>query len=127
MAFGLQPAEIDVLVEFVVERILAPETSSQRVVRDLVMRMAQDFPQAPALTPVLVLSIAANGLDETLADTTGRPSPAFNLWRMAALVANDVMAMQNNEPDVHLPGQSAGASVADLAAYWLSVDDFFLD
>jgi len=117
IAYLLNPAEIDELGEFVVVRILEKDTCARRVARELVERIAQEHPQAHALTAALLLTIAANGIEETLGagDTA---AAARDVWRMAALLAVDVLAMQRGSAGAH--------SAADLLRYWRKSDDFFL-
>lgn len=120
MVHALQPSEIDLLGEYVLERLLAPGGTARHAVRDLVVHMAQRHPRAQALSPVLVLAIVANGLDETLAETA-RPSGtnASDLWRMATLLATDVMALDHDSSPQH--------SVAALLHHWRDSDGFFLN
>lgn len=120
MNHALQPTEIDLLGEFVLERLLAPGGSARHAVRDLVVHMAQRHPRAQALSPVLVLAIVANGLDETLAESA-RPTgtTASDLWRMATLLATDVMALDHEAPPQH--------NVAALLHHWRESDGYFLN
>ncbi len=118
MAYALQPSEIDLLGEFVLERLLAPGGSARKVTRDLVLHMAKQHPTAQALSPVLVLAIVANGLDETLVDAGSPLGTGTDLWRMATLLATDVMTL---ERDDH-PGHSVG----ELLVHWRESDNFFL-
>jgi hypothetical protein len=119
MVHALLPTEIDLLGEYVLERLLAPGGSARCAVRDLVMHMAREHPHAQALSPVLVLAIVANGLDETLAEVD-RPAgtAAADLWRMATLLATDVMALEQEHAPRH--------SVAELLGHWRGSDGFFL-
>ncbi|MCC5968437.1 MAG: hypothetical protein JJU15_00640 [Pararhodobacter sp.] len=118
MPHALSPAQIDALGEFVLERVMVPGSTPRGAVRDLVFTMAKQCPDTRALAPVLVLAIVANGLDETLNDSASPRSSATGLWRMAALVATDVMAMEGQG--------NGGRSIADLVAYWHTSDGFFL-
>jgi len=118
MVYALQPKEIDLLGEFVLERLLVPGGSARRATRDLVIHMAREHPCAQALSPVLVLAIVANGLDETLAETDGTAGKATDLWRMATLLATDVMALEHDD--------TPRCSVAELLSHWRASDGFFL-
>lgn len=118
MVHALLPMEIDSLGEFVLERLFAPGGSARQTARDLVVHMAQAHPFAQALSPVLVLAIVANGLDETLAEAEGSYSMATDLWRMATLMATDVMALEQDTQPRH--------NVTELLGHWRKSDGFFL-
>lgn len=118
MVHALQPTEIDSLGEFVLERLLAPGGTAREAARDLVLHMAQKHPTAQALSPVLVLAIVANGLDETLVMADGLCATVTDLWRMATLLATDVMALEQ--------GDTSWRSVAELLDHWRERDGFFL-
>lgn len=111
------PAQIDALAEFVVVRILEKGACARRVAGQLVEHLAQQTPQAHALTATLVLTIAANGIEETLGAGGTATASARDVWRMAALLAVDVMAMQN--------ARYGARSAADLLRYWRECDDYF--
>lgn len=114
----LSPAQIDALGEFVVVRILENGACARRVAGQLVEQIAQQHPQAHALTATLVLTIAANGIEETLGAGGTATASAHDVWRMAALLAVDIMAMQSARP--------GSKSAADLLRYWRECDDYFL-
>lgn len=118
MVHALQSTEIDLLGEYVLERLLAPGGTARQAVRDLVTHMAQEYPAAQALSPVLVLAIVANGLEETLADTDLSAGTTSDLWRMATLLATDVMALEHDAPPRR--------SVAELLGHWRDNDGYFL-
>jgi len=118
MVHALQPSEIDLLGEYVLERLLAPGGTARHAVRDLVTHMARKHPAAQALAPVLVLAIVANGLDETLADADRMAGTAADLWRMATLLATDVMALEH--------AACSRRSVSALLTHWQDSDGFFL-
>ena len=118
MSHALPPSEIDHLGEFVLERLMAPGGSARHAVRDLVVHMACHHPGAQALSPVLVLAIVANGLDETLMDPAVPPGTmACDLWRMATLLAADVIALGDDNPP----------RVTALLRHWNESDGFFLN
>jgi len=115
----LQPSDIDSLAEHVLEQLMLPESSARSVVRDLVLRMAQQFPCAPALYPVLVLAIVAHGLDEMFDGSPVNCLLKVDLWRMATLLATDVMVLEKDSAII--------GSISSLLEYWRKDDTFFLD
>jgi hypothetical protein len=94
--------EIDAACEFVLARIEAgaaePGASGSDAVRALVEQMADHQPDASALSPVLPLALAAAALDEML-DGPAAQTAARALWRGAALLAAEVLALQAQTPD----------------------------
>ncbi len=94
----LSARQIDALAEHVLQRLLGEAGDVWQVAVELVDRMAGQFPDAAALTPVLVLTLAADGLDETLGEGRGGHGLARELWRAAALVSVDVLAMNAARP-----------------------------
>ena len=102
------------MAEFAIAYLLTGRGTARRLVREL----AERWPDRPALEYALVLSLAANGIEETLTgDEAARAS--LDAWRMAALVGVDLYDAQA----LHLPHRTG----ADLIAYWQSHDPFFLN
>lgn len=103
----------DELTEFAIHFLLTGQGDGRRMANALVTR----FPQRAALEIIYAMSVAAGSIESVLlgADSSER---AVQLWRMAALVAVDLFMMQN----LGLPTDTA----ADLGAYWLVYDRFFL-
>ncbi|WP_333826937.1 hypothetical protein [Pararhodobacter sp.] len=118
MAHALHPSDIDALGEFVLQRLLTEGGTAREAVRALVEHMSQLFPQAQALSPVLVLAIVANGLEEILGKSVQPETPAADLWRMATLLAIDVMTLERDD--------AVRRNVVDLLEHWRARDPFFL-
>lgn len=88
--------EIDGMCAFVLERLAsdaAGPAEAAAVARDLVAHLAATRPEAPALSPVLPLSMAAAALEAMLAGPAARRA-AEEAWRMAALIGAEVLALQ---------------------------------
>lgn len=102
----------DEMAEFAINFLLTGRGPPQR----LTWALATHWPARPALEFVLVLSLAANGIEETLTgDEAARL--AQDAWRMAALVGVDLFDAQS----LGMPHQTG----ADLIAYWQSQDPGF--
>lgn len=104
----------DDMAEFAIDFLLTGRGTAQRVVRELAKR----WPQRAALEYVLVLSLAANGIEETLQGEEATRL-AKDAWRMAALVGVDLYDAQT----LGLPHRTG----ADLLQYWQDHDPFFLN
>ena len=101
------------MAEFAIEYLLSGRGSARR----LVAVLAERWPARPALEFVLVLSLAANSIEDMLGgDEAARISQ--DAWRMAALLGVDLFDAQA----LGLPHYSG----ADLLAYWRGHDPFFL-
>jgi hypothetical protein len=104
----------DDMAEFAIDFLLSGRGSARHLVRHL----AERWPAGPALEYVLVLSLAANGIETTLTgDEAARLSR--DAWRMAAMIGVDLFDAQS----LGLPHRTG----ADLRAYWQSQDPFFLN
>lgn len=101
------------MAEFAIGFLLTGRGTARRLVRDL----AERWPERPALEYAFVLSLAANGIEETL---TGDEAAQLSrdAWRMAALVGVDIFDAQALE----LPHRTG----ADLLDYWRRHDPFFM-
>ena len=104
----------DDLAEFAIDFLLSGRGSARALTRELATR----WPDHPALEFVLVLSLAANGIESTL---TGAEADrlAREAWQMAALLGVDLYDAQA----LGLPHRSG----ADLVRYWQTHDGFFLN
>ena len=104
----------DDLAEFAIDFLLSGRGSARALTRELATR----WPDHPALEFVLVLSLAANGIESTL---TGAEADrlAREAWQMAALLGVDLYDAQA----LGLPHRSG----ADLLRYWQAHDGFFLN
>lgn len=85
--------DIDGWVEFVLAGLLAEEGTVDSVSRALVAEMAARHPHAPALLAVLPLSMAAAAIEAMLAEPRVRGQAEIT-WRVAALMASEVLALQ---------------------------------
>lgn len=115
VGFGVISAlDIDGLCESVLRQVTGPQatTGSAAVAAGLVAELARRHPQAPALTAVLPLALAAAALDEMLGGEADRRA-ARDLWRAAALVAAEVLALQT-EAAPEAPPPAAAALAARL-------------
>ena len=104
----------DELAEFAIDFLVSGRGSARALTRELATR----WPNHPALEFVLVLSLAANGIESTL---TGAEADrlAREAWQMAALLGVDLYDAQA----LGLPHRSG----ADLVRYWQTHDGFFLN
>ena len=104
----------DELAEFAIDFLVSGRGSARALTRELATR----WPNHPALEYVLVLSLAANGIESTL---TGAEADrlAREAWQMAALLGVDLYDAQA----LGLPHRSG----ADLVRYWQAHDGFFLN
>ena len=104
----------DELAEFAIDFLVSGRGSARALTRELATR----WPNHPALEFVLVLSLAANGIESTL---TGAEADrlAREAWQMAALLGVDLYDAQA----LGLPHRSG----ADLVRYWQAHDGFFLN
>ena len=101
-------------IEFVVQVLVGGQGDLRRMVR----RLAEDWPEEPALDILHVIAVAAGNLDGILAGG-GLERATGEAWRMAGLVGVDLAMMRR----LGLPHDSG----ADLLAYWKVHDRFFLD
>lgn len=89
----LTAREIDELCAFVLDRLAQPAGDPARAAQDLIDHLARLRPDAPALCPVLPLAMAAAALEGMLEGPEPRRA-AQGAWRMAALIAAEVLALQ---------------------------------
>lgn len=101
------------LAEFAIDFLLSGRGSARALARELV----QGWPDRPALEYVLVLSLAANGIESTL---TGAEADRLSreAWQMAALLGVDLY----DAKALGLPHDTG----ADLLRYWQAHGGFFL-
>ena len=102
----------DDLAEFAIDFLVSGRGSARALTRELATR----WPDHPALEYVLVLSLAANGIESTL---TEADRLAREAWQTAALLGVDLYDSQA----LGLPHRSG----ADLVRYWQTHDGFFLN
>lgn len=106
-------ADPDVLIRFAVDRLCLQPDGWRSLVRDL----AQLWPVTPPLELSYVLVSAAE-LIAGQNDGKAEQAASRAAYRLAALIALDVYAMQ-------LMNRPAGTA-ADLHRYWTDVDPYFL-
>ena len=112
----MSDAEIEAMIAFALERLLAGHEPSRRA---MVREMADRWPDAPALSLVLALTDASARIDATL-DRWSDPRDAARYgYRTAALVACDVYAVEASG--------TCPATLRDLQLYWRDRDPFFLE
>lgn len=106
-------SELDQMVAYAVAALASGNAKrTQTIVRDL----AEDWPSQPALSVSFALTSAAAELEKS---TGGCPKAANAAFRLAALVAADIMAIQSM-------GQN-NAKAKHLLHFWRRVDPFFLE
>ncbi|TXI01506.1 MAG: hypothetical protein E6Q73_07030 [Pseudorhodobacter sp.] len=93
------------MAEFAIDFLLTGRGSAQR----LAWELARRWPTRPALEYALVLSLAANAIEETLLGDEARRL-SLDAWRRAALLGVDLYDAQA----LGLPHHTG----ADLIAYW---------
>ena len=116
-AGGVWGAALDMgddLAEFAIDFLVSGRGSARALTRE----MATRWPDHPALEFVLVLSLAANGIESTLTGAEANRL-AREAWQMAALLGVDLYDAQA----LGLPHRSG----ADLLRYWQTYDGFFLN
>lgn len=104
----LSARDIDEACESILQRVVGAEAMPPDLAAALVADLARRFPQAPALSPVLPLAMAASALEAMIEGVPARLAAAA-LWRDCALVAAEVLALQAEHPD-------EAPSLATLAA-----------
>lgn len=101
------------MIEAVVHILLSDKQDMHGLVSQLVTR----WPDASALQIIHVLAMSAGSVEHMLAGPAVAQA-AQDVWRMAGLVGVDLRMMEH----LALPRDTA----ADLRAYWLVHDRFFL-
>lgn len=101
------------IIEVAVRALLSNEQDMRALVRSLVAH----WPEAKALQVINALAMAAGTVEHMLASPDTKQC-AQDCWRMAGLVGVDLWMMHCMD----LPTDTA----ADLMAYWLAHDRFFL-
>lgn len=104
----------EVLIEFAIEALLKDEQDPRAIVK----AMVQTWPEAPSLSLLYALSMAASGV-ERMISAKSTTCKAQDLWRMIGLIGVDLYMMQC----LNLTHQTA----ADLHGFWRVHDPFFLN
>jgi hypothetical protein len=106
---------LDAMTEFCIERLLAGSEGWRGVVRDIAAR----WPNVPPMEMVLALVSAAEAIAGLFGPAGPAREAATHAWRLAALLALDVYAMERSG--------HAHARASDCLDYWRSKDRYFLD
>jgi len=108
-------SELDRMIEFALESLLSGEDGRRRaMVRRLVLR----WPSAPALQVVFAITSAGAQIEEAIGGTVQDEGEAALAYRLAALLAADVFAVERQRcPPV---------AARDLLAHWRDMDPYFL-
>ncbi len=114
MAVG-RTATLDLMIEFAMEELLSG--SGQRK-RAMVRRMAEKWPDEPALALVYAVTSATEAIEDSFGDAA-TIDPVIPLgYRLSALISADVHAVQSM-------GQIPSVA-EDLLHFWRRVDPLFL-
>ncbi|MBK8440792.1 MAG: hypothetical protein IPL38_15245 [Rhodobacter sp.] len=105
---------MDDRIEFVIQVLVTGQGDLRRMVR----RLAEDWPDDPALDILHDIAMGAGNLERALSGEDLHRAAAEG-WRMATLVGVDLAMMAR----LGLPHRTG----ADLLAYWKVHDRFFLD
>ncbi|HCP81740.1 MAG TPA: hypothetical protein DIT67_09165 [Octadecabacter sp.] len=111
----MRQATIDLMIEFAVASLA---TEDHRRIRKLVRELAHVWPNEPALSIAFAITSAASTIED-MVDTPDSTKSAQLAFRLAALVAADIYAVQEMG-QVPAKGQ-------DLMHFWRRVDPYFLD
>lgn len=107
-------AVLDQMVEFATEALLSGDASRRRA---LVRRMAERWPEEPALALAFAVTSATEGIEEAFGGASGEPAVPLG-YRLSALVSADIHTLQA----MGLMPSLAG----DLLHFWRRVDPLFL-
>lgn len=110
----MRQGNLDLMIEYAVACLA---TEDHRKIRKLVREMAQRWPNEPALAIAFAVTSAAATLEDVV-DTLEATQTAQSGYRLAALVAADVFA-------VEAMGQVPAVG-QDLLHFWRRVDPYFL-
>ncbi len=105
---------MDIRIEYVVRVLVTGQGDLRRMVR----RLAEDWPDEPALDIIHIIAVTAGSLEGTLSGGAIMRATR-EAWRMAGLIGVDLAMMRR----LGLPHDTG----ANLLAYWKAHDRFFLD
>lgn len=106
---------LDLMIEFVMEELLSGDAQRKR---SMVRRMAERWPQEPALALVFAVTSATEAIEDSFG-AAAAIDPVVPLgYRLSALVSADVHAVQSM-------GQIPSFA-SDLLHFWRRVDPLFL-
>ncbi len=110
---GVSVFDEEVPIEFAITALLDDKQEPRAIVKTLV----QTWPDAPPLSLLYVLSMAASGVEHMLLSPVTLLR-AQEMWRLIGLLGVDLYTMQC----MGLPRDKA----ADLHSFWQAHDPFFL-
>jgi hypothetical protein len=110
---GVGTVDEEVLIEFAITALLDEKQEPRTIVASLVQR----WPDAPPLSLLYILSMAAGGVEQMLSSPDIQVR-AQEMWRLTGLVGVDLYTM-------HCMGLPQDSS-ADLYNFWRAHDPFFL-
>lgn len=111
---GLSLKQIDTMIDFAIARISESPEGYRAVVRDL----AATWPDVTGAQLVFVLVSAAHAVERVFGGTLDPKSEVQQTFRVAALLASDLFALQQQ-------GNFA-PTARDMTAYWRANDPYFL-
>lgn len=111
---GVGVLALDQMAAFAIETLLARDRDATG---SLVRRMAQRWPDQPALAVVFAITQAAAHIEDNLDEGRATDGAALVAYRLAAVIAADVFALQ-------AMGQAAPVA-RDLLHFWRRVDGYF--
>ena len=104
-------ANLDLMIEFAMEEMLSGNAARKRA---MVRKMAERWPQEPALALVYAVTSATEAIEDQ-----SESDPVVSLgYRLSALISADVHAVQSM-------GQIPSMAM-DLLHFWRRVDPLFL-
>lgn len=107
-------AVLDEMIEFAMEEMLSGNSQRKRA---MVRRMAERWPDQPALALVYAVTSATETIEDTYADEVEDPVIPLG-YRLSAMISADVHAVQSMGQNPSIAG--------DLLHFWRRVDPLFL-
>lgn len=108
-------ATLDLMIEFAMEELLSGSGPRKRA---MVRRMAERWPDQPALALVYAVTSATESIEDSFGESA-KSDPVIPLgYRLSALISADVHAVQSM-------GQVPSVA-EDLLHFWRRVDPLFL-
>ena len=108
-------AILDEMIEFAMEELLSGEDARRR---SMVRRMAERWPEEPALALAYALTSATEAIEDSFAEVGDRDPVVPLGYRLSALISADIHAVQSM-------GQVPGLA-EDLLHFWRRADPAFL-
>ncbi len=108
-------AKLDLMIEFAMEELLSGSGNRKR---SMVRRMAETWPDQPALALVYAVTSATEAIEDSFGDAGATDAVIPLGYRLSALISADVHAVQSM-------GQIPSVA-EDLLHFWRRVDPLFL-